>query len=176
MIQDTEKQKYIPAVINTGPGKEVYVPDYRKSDRCLVDSFEYADDMWQRIKNFVPSTFKGHEVIGINERFRFLRYNPGDFFAPHMDGSYRRDNGDRTYLTIQLYLNEGFKGGATTFLKRVEKSDEGDVEVVPKTGSILIFQHDLYHEGSRLIKGRKYTVRTDILYKYETNQSVYKHD
>jgi len=88
-----------------------------------------------------------------------------------MDGSYRRDNGDRTYLTIQLYLNEGFKGGSTTFLKRAEKSDKGDVEVVPKTGSILIFQHDLYHEGSLLKEGVKYTVRTDILFRYETVKS-----
>ena len=39
-------------------------------------------------------------------RLRILRYDPGDFFKPHYDGSYRRDNGERSYITIQLYLNE----------------------------------------------------------------------
>jgi len=169
MIADTEKIGYIPAVVNTGPGREVYLPDYRKGGRCLVDSFEYAEDMWSRIKDFIPPKMGKREVLAINERFRFLRYDPGDFFKPHMDGSYRNEKGDRTCLTIQLYLNEGFKGGATTFLKGIDKGQlKGDVEIVPKTGSILIFQHDIYHEGSLLEDGIKYTVRTDILYRAST--------
>ena len=32
------------------------------------------------------------------------------------------------------------------------------------TGSVLIFQHDIYHGGATLEKGRKYAMRTDIMY------------
>jgi len=176
LIADTEAIGYIPAVVNIGNNAEIYDPDYRRSDRCLVDSFEYADDLWRRVKEHIPATFGNpygphikRTVVGINERFRFLRYNPGDFFKAHWDGCYRRDNGDRTYLTIQLYLNEGFKGGATTFLYDDNGTDK-DVAVVPKTGMVLVFQHDIYHEGSLLKEGRKYAVRSDILYHEEQEQ------
>jgi hypothetical protein len=30
---------------------------------------------------------------------------------------------------------------------------------------VLVFEHQLLHEGSELIKGRKYTVRTDVMYR-----------
>lgn len=94
------------------------------------------------------------------KRLRFLRYNPGEYFKPHFDGSYVRTNGDMSYITVQIYLNEvsqlqleslsdqsleclivnlpisltkGFKGGSTTFLNKFD-SEDGGVEVVPKTG------------------------------------------
>jgi hypothetical protein len=41
-----------------------------------------------------------------NLRLRFLKYNPGEYFAPHMDGMYMRENGERSFVTIQLYLNQ----------------------------------------------------------------------
>ena len=49
-------------------------------------------------------------------------------------------------------------GGATTFL------GTPNVEVVPKTGTALVFEHNIFHEGSELFDGLKYTVRTDIMY------------
>ena len=33
-------------------------------------------------------------VQGINERMRFLKYDPGEFFASHYDGHYMRDFSD----------------------------------------------------------------------------------
>jgi hypothetical protein len=39
------------------------------------------------------------------------------------------------------------------------------VDVDPKAGRVLIFQHrDLYHCGDDVLKGVKYTMRTDIMY------------
>lgn len=36
----------------------------------------------------------------------------------------------------------------------------------PKAGRVLIFQHRrLYHAGDDVVKGTKYAMRTDILYK-----------
>jgi predicted 2-oxoglutarate/Fe(II)-dependent dioxygenase YbiX len=106
-------------------------------------------------------------AVGFNERLRFLRYDPGTYFAPHMDGSYERDDpshpkyGEKSLVTAQIYLNQGFEGGATRMMGR-NLSDGYDV--VPRTGSVLVFQHDIFHEGSVLIAGRKYTIRTDVMY------------
>merc|ERR1712150_80986 len=141
----------------------------RNSKRCIWDSEVEADKMWQRIEAHVPQQFKGCDVVGLNERLRFLKYDPGEYFKPHMDGEYRRPGGkERSYITVHLYLNQGFQGGSTTFLGSAYDSDYGKggqrVECVPKTGSVLIFQHDILHEGSELVEGRKYTVRTDVMY------------
>jgi len=39
---------------------------------------------------------------------------------------------------------------------------------VPHTGMVLVFEHDILHEGSKLVEGRKYTVRTDVVYRTST--------
>lgn len=81
-----------------------------------------------------------------------------------------------SHYTVQLYLNDSAKasatgdghvGGATSFLSRDKKRR---VDVNPKAGSVLIFQHRrLFHEGAKVLSGVKYTMRSDILYRWETN-------
>ena len=55
-----------------------------------------------------------------------------------------------------IYLNDNYVGGETTF---------NEISILPKQGKALIFQHDLEHEGSSVIQGIKYVLRTDIMYK-----------
>jgi hypothetical protein len=75
----------------------------------------------------------GKAVLGLNARFRFYRYRPGDYFAPHTDGSWpgsRIIDGqllgnaydDRwSQLTFLLFLSDDYDGGATRF--HVSKAD-----------------------------------------------------
>lgn len=160
-IRKTEEMGYELALVNVGGGIQRKMTDVRNSSRCIWDSFEEAEKIWERIKDHIPETKRDRKVLGLNERLRFLRYDPGEYFKPHMDGAYIRDNGERSYITIQLYLNEGFKGGSTTFMDFALKHPK---EVVPKTGMVLVFDHEIMHEGSELIKGRKYSMRTDVMY------------
>ncbi|XP_048779615.1 uncharacterized protein LOC125683004 isoform X2 [Ostrea edulis] len=161
-IKDSEKRGYELALVNTGRGS-VKAPDVRNNSRNMWDSKEEANKILQRIKDYLPETWKRRKLVELNERLRFLRYDPGEYFKPHLDGYYMRENGDKSYITVQIYLNEEFEGGSTTFLKSYGCEDGGE-EVVPRTGSVLIFQHDILHEGSKLIKGRKYAIRTDVMY------------
>ena len=164
LIEQTEEKGYEEALLNVGNGRQVLDTTYRKSKRCIVDSEEQAAWLWEKIKDFIPDTWNSYPVVGLNERLRFLKYDGGEYFKAHMDGTYARPDGsERSYLTIQLYLNEGFTGGNTTFLSN--HSDKEDKGVVPKPGRILVFQHDILHEGSVLVRGTKYTMRTDIMYK-----------
>lgn len=91
----------------------------------------------------------------------------------HVDGLYwYGDNSGVifvTHYTLYLYLkdsvgnntNATLVGGATAFLAEDRKRR---LDINPKTGSVLIFQHKgLPHEGTRVQKGIKYTIRTDIL-------------
>jgi hypothetical protein len=61
-----------------------------------------------------------------------------------------------------IYLNESFEGGATRFIDPDDNSNGFDV--IPRTGSVLLFQHEIYHEGCSLTKGREYCIRTEIMY------------
>ncbi|CAG2201623.1 unnamed protein product [Mytilus edulis] len=169
-INIAEKKGFEAALLNAGGDRQVLVTDVRNSSRCIWDTKEEVDKIWKRIKEYVPDVWCHREVMGLNERLRILRYDPGEYFRPHCDGMYKRDNGETSYVTVQIYLNEGFEGGSTTFIG--DHSDER-VEVVPKTGSVLVFEHDhpILHEGSELIAGRKYAIRTDVMYSSKISKS-----
>ncbi|EFA78723.1 hypothetical protein PPL_08184 [Heterostelium album PN500] len=165
----TEKQGYEPALVNVGYGKQVLMTDVRNNDRCIIDSEEMANKIYDRIKHLLPADFHNHDMIELNERLRFLRYRGKDQkFEPHQDGSYQRTDGpkrgDRSLVTLQLYLNDVEQGGETTFFTGSWR-DEKRVPVNPKAGMVLVFQHNLLHEGSPCTKGVKYVMRTDVMYR-----------
>lgn len=154
LIDFTEAQGYETAPITTARGFEMR-PDIRNNARVIVDDVERADALWQRSRIEIPTFCRGRQVVGLNERFRFYRYDPGERFAPHRDGAFRRDNGEMSLLTFLVYLNEGFEGGETVV--------EG-LSVTPRLGMALIFEHQLMHEGAAVTRGRKYVLRTDVMY------------
>jgi len=111
------------------------------------------------------------ELVGLNERLRFLRYDPGQKFVPHTDGQYRRQDGsgEKSFITVQLYLNEGFKGGETTFIDT--NNAKHRVSFPIKTGMVLLFEHRIVHEGTAVKEGRKYLMRTNVMYRpVKTNE------
>ncbi len=153
-IAFTEAKGYEAAPITTAQGF-VMRPDIRNNARVIVDDAERAEALWQRSRNEIPWFCHGRQVVGLNERFRFYRYDPGERFAPHRDGAFRCDNGERSLLTFLVYLNEGFEGGETIVEGRA---------IRPKLGMALIFEHQLLHEGAAVISGRKYVLRSDVMY------------
>jgi prolyl 4-hydroxylase len=154
LIALTESLGYEAAPITTGGGF-VMRPDIRNNARVILDDVPRAEAQWQRIHPHVPQFLDGRQAIGLNERFRFYRYDPGERFAPHIDGPYRRDNGEESLLTFMVYLNGGFSGGETNF---------GEVCITPETGLGLLFDHYLLHEGTAVTSGRKYVLRSDVMY------------
>uniref|UniRef100_A0A0G4GJD5 Fe2OG dioxygenase domain-containing protein n=1 Tax=Chromera velia CCMP2878 TaxID=1169474 RepID=A0A0G4GJD5_9ALVE len=166
LIQLIEKTGFEPALVNIGGGHQMKDTSVRNNDRCMVDCPEFASQLFHRIKHALPEKFKGARAVGANERLRFLRYYPGQYFAPHYDGLFRRDDGSGEFsmITLQLYLNGDCEGGATTFMGEKPGNPEEDVPVIPQMGSVLLFEHKILHEGSVLKKGVKYAMRTDIMF------------
>ncbi|TMQ11763.1 MAG: hypothetical protein E6J90_18865 [Deltaproteobacteria bacterium] len=99
----------------------------------------------------------GWRAVGVNERFRCYRYEPGQRFAPHYDGAFRRSRTEQSELTFMVYLNDDFVGGDTAF-------HELDVVVRSKAGMALLFQHRLLHEGCVIRSGVKCVLRSDMMY------------
>lgn len=166
----TENIGYTPAGLTVGQDEYMMAPNVRNNDRVILDDEQRAADLWRRIAEYVPTRIDNWTAIGLNERLRFYRYDPGQRFAPHGDGAYMRRNGDHSRLTFMIYLNDGFEGGDTRFYIHnyysvlLDPNVIPDVSVVPETGMALCFRHELRHEGARVIRGRKYVLRSDVMY------------
>lgn len=161
LIQITEATGYTTALIHVGD-KQILLKEHRDSLRVLIDDRQFVERLLQRVLPHLPSVFKDEQLVELNERLRFLRYDPGHKFSAHCDCSYSRpDMSARTLITMIAYLNEDFEGGETTLL---ERRSGNRIAIVPKTGTVLVFEHNILHEGSMVSQGRKYAIRTDVLY------------
>jgi prolyl 4-hydroxylase len=130
----------------------------RNNTRVMFDHEQLAGRLYARIADALPASLCGATPCGANERFRAYKYQPGQRFAPHFDGCFKRSHYERSELTLMVYLNEGFGGGATKFL-------DYELDVTPKTGMALLFQHRLLHEGCEVTSGTKYVLRSDVMYR-----------
>jgi hypothetical protein len=139
-------------------GGAVMRKDIRNNKRVMFDGEVLAAALYTRIAPAIPQTLHGARAVGANERFRAYRYDPGERFAVHTDGCYRRNAHERSELTLMVYLNEGFGGGCTRF-------HDYDLDVVPKTGMALVFQHLVWHEGCEVTSGTKYVLRSDVMFR-----------
>lgn len=154
-IQRTEAIGYEPATIQTDNGPRL-VDFVRNNNRVVYKDIELARRLWEEVEGYAPREIGESVAIGLNEQFRFYKYQPGQQFKKHRDQSYIRNSREASYFTFMIYLNDGFKGGATIF---------NDLVIEPKKGSALIFYHYFEHAGSEVLEGTKYVLRTDIMFK-----------
>ncbi len=106
----------------------------------------------------MPHQIDGWNAVGLNERFRFYRYEKGQRFKRHIDGRFQRNEWEESRITFMVYLNDDFLGGATKF---------DDISVQPQIGSALCFMHEQKHEGMPILSHAKYVLRSDIMYRKE---------
>lgn len=159
-IKWSEREGYDEATITTMFGA-VMDKGVRDNSRFMIDVPDLADQLWQRARPFIAERDDDWRAVGLNERFRFYRYDPTQKFALHYDGFFRRDDGDQSQLTFMVYLNDEFQGGETRFY---DENRELHVSVRPQRGKALVFAHRQLHEGAPVIEGRKYVLRTDVMY------------
>ena len=169
LIDRTEEQGYSEALVG---GQQVRQVQQRNNWRCIIDDVDLAAKIFERVRPYVPCEWLGCKLVGLNERLRFLKYKPGEYFKPHNDGIYvREDQSECSYVTLHLYLcdvPEG-DGGETTFTTekmtygRHKNGPESStpvrvLHVRPVTGRVLLFEHHVPHAGSTLLKGDRKSV------------------
>lgn len=157
-IQQAEGFGFEPATINTVKGVKLET-EVRNNDRVIFDSFELALEVWKRVALDLPPVWMARGLAGLNERFRFYRYAQDQKFDWHVDGPFERSNGERSLLTILIYLGGEYEGGATTF-----DVDGQLIEVRGEEGDVVVFPHRLRHRGSLVTSGTKYMLRSDVMY------------
>lgn len=166
-INASEAAGYGDAPITTSRGF-VMRKDIRNNDRVIVDDPVLAAELYDRVKPFLPPNFLYWVPVGLNERFRYYRYTPGQKFDWHFDGAFTRDTGESSKLTLMMYLNDGCTGGETVFNLRkyvAIKGDEPILRIRPAAGKALVFRHDVLHTGAVVRAGTKYVLRTDVMYR-----------
>lgn len=164
LVSLSEEAGYVPAVIHKADGRVVYDKSHRDSDRVMIDDPALALELFTRLQAHLPQNYHGRALIGINERLRYLRYGEGQRFRLHSDGCYvTPDETQRSFLTLQLYLCDVEQGGET-ILYEDDDVDKEKFRVSCRTGQVLLFDHDVFHEGAAVVKGLKYCIRTDVMY------------
>ena len=163
----------------------------RMCTRHVLDFPDLAEELYSRISHalkdtpfepklkLAPPTYwsKGGipHMVGLNEHLRLDKYNHGQYYRAHIDTSFVRPSdgvglggvGEISCMSVYIFLNQNYKGGLTTFL-----SDESrHLDIQPRTGSMLIFEHDILHEAQSVSKGKKYLLRTDIMYSSHSDDS-----
>jgi hypothetical protein len=146
----------------------IYAEDYRVCERVMIDDNHFVTLWQERMMPVLQTTHPIQQPI-LNPRLRISKYVRAGFFAPHYDTPIRYKEFVSNY-TVLLYLNDVKKedGGATRFY--YEK--EGDIDrsfrpiyIHPTRGSVVIFPHDICHDGEELYSGQKYMIRTELLQK-----------
>lgn len=160
-ISKSEAIGYEPATVTTEKGQKL-IEEVRNNNRILHNDAILANTIWRELEPFAPNQFGNSKAFGLNELFRFYKYQAGQQFKKHRDQSFIRNGVEASYFTFMIYLNDNYEGGTTIF---------NNLTIKPKQGTVLIFQHDLEHEGSAVQLGIKYVLRTDIMYRLEDETS-----
>ncbi|MDQ0592219.1 prolyl 4-hydroxylase [Chryseobacterium ginsenosidimutans] len=157
----SQKEVFEEAKINM-KGQQLMNKGIRNNDRLMVFNKDLAENLFMRAVDFLPTHHENYRILDFNEMFRIYKYSPGQRFKMHRDGSYIRNENEKSFYTFMIYLNDDFEGGETEF--------ENLFTVAPKKGSALVFYHQLRHEGKTLMTGQKYVFRTDVMYKSLENE------
>lgn len=144
-------------------------------DRGIADYYrhkenipELASTLFNRIQPYLDPTDSPYseqlkEITGMNPNFRVAKYKPGGRFSLHQDDRIYC-NGNQSWLTLNIFLNDEFKGGETDFF---ELDDDNTYKLYkraqPKPGRGALFDKDWWHRGNVVEEGYKYLLRTDVL-------------
>ncbi len=151
-----------------------------------------VDIIWQRCKDTFTDRhnhFLGKQPLGLNGRWRFYKYQSGDFFSTHTDGSWPGSRiiggelianayNDRwSMYTFIIFLTDDYEGGHTQFIVNSKNpqipvqglANSDTVNVKTSAGSVLCFPHGTHPlhclHGSEMVgTGTKYIIRSDVLF------------
>jgi len=153
------------APITTSRGMMI-MKDVRNNDRVMIDDPARALALYQRLSDDLAPRFQRiWTPVAFNERLRLYRYDIGQQFDWHRDGYFQRPNGERSFFTFMVYLNDDFDGGATSFSDDGFRFPGGMLRITPAKGMGLLFHHPILHRGDPVTTGRKYVLRTDVMYR-----------
>lgn len=151
----SERMGFEEATVSLRSGAKM-MKGLRNNERLVYEDAALAEKYWEKLAPFCPREIEGAKAVGLNEQFRFYKYDPGQRFKRHIDGRFRRNEFEESRITFMVYLNSDCEGGETAF---------DDLTIAPQVGMALCFVHELKHEGRPVTAGTKYVLRSDVMYR-----------
>lgn len=170
VIELAHSHGFHEATINDRTGGQMR-KDVRNNERVIFDDVNLAARLWSKVASEAQSLRFGSRAIGLNERFRIYRYQPGHFFDWHKDGVFARDNGETSRFTLLIFLNDEFEGGSTSFRPAYSPYVFDEFALEGARGKALLFFHPLSHRGDVVTTGEKYMLRTDVMYSPKSEET-----
>jgi len=162
LILFSEQKGYEEAKVSLSSGAKM-MKGIRNNYRLIYSDSVLANKYWSALKQYCPTEIENQEAIGLNEQFRFYKYESNQRFKRHVDGRFKKSEAEESRITFMVYLNDDYEGGETKF---------DNVTIKPKTGTALCFIHEQKHEGSPVPKGTKYVIRTDVMYRMKSKMEL----
>ena len=134
-----------------------YIDNINNHDRKIAFSsttmFESNKFFNKNISSFIFNKLKPKvkQISKLNPLVLTARYNPGEKSHLHMDTPFDDD----VKYTLLIYLNDNFEGGDTNFYDDNFKLIK---TIRPEKGKGLLFDINLYHQGTTVVSGNKYWI------------------
>ncbi|KAJ7105759.1 hypothetical protein C8R43DRAFT_1092112 [Mycena crocata] len=155
----------------------------RHNHRYSITSVDFAkrlhDVFTPHLPPFLPAKpGKGSATVGpareahsFNSNIRVYKYTPLQHFGPHYDDDCRDPvTGAKSEWTLLLYLTgyeDGVEGGETLFYQTGKGTSKNVIKAPLTRGTALLHRHGrdcMLHEGSPVLKGVKYVLRSDVMF------------
>lgn len=130
------------------------IDEVRDAHSCAIPHL--AEDLVVQAVNRTIAAASGTQA-GWGEPLNILKYNPGQQYKPHHDGT-GSDNVSVRNLTALIWLNDDFDGGETDFPKigvRV-RGEVGDMLVFRNVRDSGAFDERMIHAGLPVTRGTKW--------------------
>ena len=196
VLSNTECDDFIELTntLNYGEDSSISLSRSVRHNQNLVWVIDQVmhDILWNRVQPFMHNKrnlFDNKAGIGLNKRFRFYKYEVGDFFKTHTDGAWfgsaivdgklidSENAKQKSRMTFLLFLSDDYIGGETQFLVNSQNSSKpatneknmNKVQIQTPKGSVLCFAHGHHaqhclHSSLEIVQGVKYIIRTDVLF------------
>jgi hypothetical protein len=124
---------------------------------AILDAPVLALRLFYRLVEQLPETRDGAELVGLKPLLRCVEYRSGEGTQPHRDPIRETVDGQRSAMSILVFLNEQFEAGGVEF-------PELGRFIEAKAGRAIVFPHSLMHVDHIVERGRKFVLETDVFY------------
>lgn len=166
LMASAREKGFEPAKVNSY-GEQKTMSNVRNNERLEWDDVVLArrlgDVLLVAAADSFPFAMEDQVYAKTGEHFRMYRYRPGQYFKPHRDGHFQAGELE-SFVTALFYLNDADEG-ETILMPTSYHYKDNWIEIAPRAGDVLLFQHDFWHEGRPVASGEKYVLRTDLFYR-----------
>jgi len=124
---------------------------------AVIDDPLLALRLFYRLAEALPATREGSELAGLKPLLRCLRFRRGEGTRAHSEPIRETTDGQRSQLSVVVFLNDNFSGGAVEF-PSIGRT------IQARAGRALVFPHDALRIDHVVERARKFVLVAEVFY------------